>query len=201
MTPRLAQTVYTVGAVVLMTGVFGGCALGARPTIPLKWIHQAESGVTFTVLAAHPEQYRNKVIILGGTPIAEVHAGDRLWIQMRNRPLETDYHPHLPLVHGGTEDGHYWVLIDRRDFASTVHRWARVTVVGKVIAPPSLEITEFGDAPGPVLTALYLQGWPVHEVQAESWEAHRDPQYLDPRGMADSFHRACWICRSPYGGE
>lgn len=202
MKPRPTQIIHVVGMVVLTTGIFGGCVFGACQTIPREWIQQAETGATLTSLSTHPERYQNKILILGGTPVTEIHSGDRLWIRMRNRPLDSDYQPHRPLVHGGTEDGHYWVLVDRRDFAATVHRWARVTVVGRVITLPSSERTQLGATPEPVLTALYMQGWPLQGTEAESWQAQRDPQYLDPRGlMVDPFQGPCWICRSPYGGE
>jgi starvation-inducible outer membrane lipoprotein len=70
------------------TGLIAGCGLSARNTIPSEFILQAEPGVTLTALTTHPELYQGKVVIVGGVPLAEIREGDRVWIELRNRPLE-----------------------------------------------------------------------------------------------------------------
>ena len=40
--------------------------LTACTALPSKYINQAEPGVTLTALTASPQQYRDKVVILGG---------------------------------------------------------------------------------------------------------------------------------------
>ena len=178
-----------------------GCGLGARHVIPRELLQQAEPGVTLTALTTHPDLYQGKVLLLGGVPLAEIRAGDRLWIDLRNRPLDADYVPHRPLSHGGLEEGHYWVVVSPQEFPPTSHTWARVTVVGRVVSRPLSAPAEFTAKPGPVLAALYLQAWPVAEAQAETWQDRRDPHYLDPRGYGEPFQLHCWTCGSPYGGE
>lgn len=79
------------------TGLIAGCGLSARNTIPSEFILQAEPGVTLTALTTHPELYQGKVVIVGGVPLAEIREGDRVWIELRNRPLEANYVPHRPL--------------------------------------------------------------------------------------------------------
>ncbi|HEV2173269.1 MAG TPA: Slp family lipoprotein [Nitrospira sp.] len=184
----------------MTTSLITGCGLSARNTIPREFIRQAEPGVTLSALTTHPDLYQSKVIILGGVPVAEIQEGDRLWLSLRNRPLDTDYVPHRPLTHGGPEDGHYWVLVSRHDFPPTSHTWARVTVVGRVLSPPQQppQVTTETD---PVLAALYIRAWPVAESHAETWQVRRDGHYLDPRGGAEPSQRHCWTCGSLYGGE
>lgn len=182
-------------------GLLAGCGLSARNTIPREFIRQAEPGVTLTELTAHPNRYQDKVVILGGVPVAEIRDGDRLWLSVRNRPLDADYVPHRPLTHGGPEDGHYWVLVSPHDFPRTSHTWARVTVVGRVLSHPLPVPPQVTTAMGPVLVALYIRAWPVAESRAETWQDRRNPHYLDPRGHGEPFQRHCWTCGSPVGGE
>ena len=183
------------------TGLIAGCGLSARNTIPSEFIQQAEPGVTLTALTTHPDLYQGKIVIVGGVPLAEIREGDRVWIELRNRPLDANYVPHRPLSRGGPEDGHYWVLVSSHDFPLTSHAWARVTVVGRVLARPLLAPPQVTAEPGPVLTALYIQAWPVAESRAETWQDLRDPLYMDIRGGAEPSQRHCWTCGSLYGGE
>lgn len=124
-----------------------------------------------------------------------------MWIELRNRPLEANYVPHRPLPRGGPEDGHYWVLVPSHDFPPTSHTWARVTVVGRVLARPLSAPPQVMAEPEPVLAALYIHAWPVDESRAETWQDHRDSHYMDVRGGTEPFQRHCWTCGSLYGGE
>jgi len=80
------------------TGLIAGCNLSARNTIPSEFVQQAEPGVTLTALMTHPDLYQGKVVIVGGVPLAEIREGDRVWIELRNRPLDANYVPHRPLA-------------------------------------------------------------------------------------------------------
>ncbi|MDE3041320.1 MAG: Slp family lipoprotein [Nitrospirota bacterium] len=159
------------------TGLIAGCGLSARNMIPSEFIQQAEPGVTLTALTTHPDLYQDKVVIVGGVPLAEIREGDRLWIELRNRPLDANYVPHRPSSRGGPEDGHYWVLVSSRDFPPTSHTWARVTVVGRVLARPLSAPPPVTAEQGPVLAALYVHAWPVDESRAETWQDRRNAQY------------------------
>lgn len=181
--------------------LLAGCGLSTRHTIPREFIRQAEPGVTLTALTTYPDRYQNKVVILGGVPVAEIREGDRLWLSLRNRPLDADYVPHRPLTHGGPEDGHYWVLVTLHDFPPVSHTWARVTVVGRVLSHPLPVPPQVTTETGPVLAALYIRAWPVAESHIETWQDRRNPHYLDPRGYGEPSQRPCWNCGSPIGGE
>jgi len=178
-----------------------GCSVGARSTIPREFLNQAEPGVTLTALTVHPDRYQGKVVILGGVPVAEVREGDRLWLSLRNRPLDAEYMPHRPLAPGGPEDGHYWVLVSSSEFPETSHMWARLTIVGRVLPQPIQAPRQVTAEQNPVLAALFIRAWPVDQSNTESWQSRRDPHYLDPRGYGEPSQRHCWTCGSPYGGE
>src|SRR5262245_30947955 len=72
------------------------CASLSCSPLPRKYLHQAEPGVTLTDLVTNPDMYRGKVVILGGTIVEEKQDRGQLWLRMRNRPLDEDYHPHRP---------------------------------------------------------------------------------------------------------
>ena len=146
---------------------------GACATIPGKFVRQAEPGVTLTMLASHPDAYRGKVVILGGTVVTRKEESGRIWLLVANRPLDADYVPHLPTSPDDPEAGEYWIMLAPEGLPKTYRNWARVTVVGRVSDEEPAP-----QAPGtgrePVLAALYLHGWGSgmggYGLHEESWQ-------------------------------
>ena len=126
--------------------------------IPSQYLKQAEPGVTLTSLSKKRAEYQGKVVILGGV-IVDHRAGDnRVWLHIKNRPLDGDYVPHIPITREGSEAGHYWVMVWNKDLPKDYQQWARVTVVGRVLAGQAAhEKDAVGE--GVVLSAIYLHGW------------------------------------------
>ncbi len=91
----------TIGVALLM-----GCG-----SLPSRYIQESEPGVTLTALTASPETYHGKTIILGGVIVDRKQDGQRLWLHVRNRPLDKEYRPHRPTVNEGPESGYYWVMV------------------------------------------------------------------------------------------
>jgi starvation-inducible outer membrane lipoprotein len=89
-----------------MTVLLWGCA-----NVPRHYVQMAEPGTTLTVLTAHPEMYRGKVVLLGKTIIEEEENEQYLWLHLTNRPLDQDYIPHCPADLDGPEAGFYWVVV------------------------------------------------------------------------------------------
>jgi hypothetical protein len=178
-----------------------GCGLDTQQLISREFIQQAEPGVTLRALTTNRDRHQSKGLLLGGVPLADIRASDRLGIELRNQPLEADYLPHRPLSHGGLEDGHYWAVVSTHDFPPTKHTWARVTVVGQVVSRLLSASAEFTAKSGPLLAAPYLRAWPVADAQAETWQDRRNPHYLDPRGYGEPFQLHCRTSGSLYGGE
>ena len=82
---------YNISSIVL------ALILTACHTLPAKYVEQAEQGVTLTSLTASPQQYRDKVVILGGVLVKEREEGGQAWLHLKNRPLDPKYHPHRPI--------------------------------------------------------------------------------------------------------
>ena len=147
----------------------GGCT-----NIPNEFVREAEPHVTLTDLSTHPERYRGKTVILGGVVVTKHQENGRVWLYLRNRPLDADYEPHLPSDLSGLEAGHYWVTLSPQGLPSSYHNWARVTVVGRVAGARRSNASQ--DSAEPVLAGLYLRGW-AHTGEHESWQSSHDPHY------------------------
>lgn len=157
-----------IGAWVLV-GTLLWTTVGCSP-IPRRYLVQAETGVTLTDLQRTPEQYQGKLVILGGV-IVDEHAKDgRLWLRMKNRPLDENQRPHLSVDPSGTDDDYYWVALEAEKIPAHYREWAQVTVVGKVVP------TRPGVKSDPVLAAVYLRRWSRLSNQHSIWEID-DPNY------------------------
>lgn len=138
--------------------------------VPRHYVRMAEPGTTLTALTAHPEMYRGKVVLLGGTIIEEEENEQYLWLHLTNRPLDQDYIPHRPANMDGPETGSYWVVVTKQQFPREYRQWARMTVVGRVTGMQRFE-TE------PVLSLLYVRGWGLSPAHHGVWE-NLDPNYI-----------------------
>lgn len=162
-----------------VAGVIGLCLLMGCGFLPSRCVQQAEPGVTLTALAASPRAYQGKTVILGGVIVEHKQEESRLWLHVKNRPLDKDYRPHRPRSTSGPEAGLYWVLVPKSSaLPPKWDQWARVTVVGRVIdpkeAPPSI-----GSLGEPLLTLLFMRGWTLGQTQQGSaWEESVDANYL-----------------------
>jgi starvation-inducible outer membrane lipoprotein len=159
----------------LVTLAFSACS-----AVPAKYTKQAEPGVTLTNVTASPQKYQDKVVIFGGVLVKERDGGAQVWLRLKNRPLDSQYHPHRPISTDGPEAGHFWVTANRDQLPAKYRQWARMTVVGRVIAMTNDE---------PVLLLMYVRGWDASGRNDEAWEAVTDPNYLPaiPEGLHGEF--------------
>src|SRR5262245_5857381 len=111
--------------------MLSACVLAACSTLPSKYTEQAEPGVTLTTLAASPQQFRDKVVILGGVLVKEREEGGRVWLHLRNRPLDNRYQPHRPISLDGPEAGYFWVSAAKIGRASCRERVKSAGVGGE----------------------------------------------------------------------
>jgi starvation-inducible outer membrane lipoprotein len=160
----------------------GGCTA----TIPNKFVKQAQPGVTLTALKASPDRYQGKVVILGGVIVDKKEDGGRIWLKVKNRPLDDDHIPHIPTSLDDPEAGHYWVVVNPQGLPQSYMNWARVTVVGQVTRKKA-GASDQASAKEPVLTALYLRGWGSnwggYGQREDTWEDNQAASYIsaDPK--------------------
>ena len=126
--------------------------------------------------------------MLGGVLEEEHSEGGRLWLHLKNGPLDQDYRPHRPPALVGPEAGQYWVVVTRGKIPATYRNWARMTVVGLVSGMKPMTDAE-GSVGEPVLTAMYIRGWSLSAQHDNAWEEFEDAQYqVDaPGGLHGEF--------------
>ena len=163
----------------LLAGLTGLVLVTGCGALPSRYIQQAEPGVTLTSLAAAPETYQGKTVILGGVVVDQQQQGPRLWLHLKNRPLDKDYRPHRPTINEGPEAGYYWVVVpDASLLPPKWKQWARITVVGRVREQKEARPTMV-PASEPVLGLVFMRGWAMGNAQGKgAWEESVDANYL-----------------------
>jgi starvation-inducible outer membrane lipoprotein len=156
------------GAWVLVIALIFGTV--SCSSVPRRYLWNAEKGVTLMDLQRTPERYQGKTVILGGVIVHEETKDGRLWLRLKNRPLDENQRPHLATDADAVEGGYYWVALDAGKIPAHYHEWAQVTVVGQVVP------TEPGVKSDPVLAAVYLRGWSRLSKEHSIWEID-DPNY------------------------
>lgn len=176
------RTKPTPVAVVLLLSLLPLSLWGCGGGVPHKYVKMAEPGVTLTAVTTHPEQYRGKVVLLGGVMVAEEEYGHDHWLRVKNRPLDEDHIPHRPLHADDAEAGYYWIVLPKQQLPPAYRHWARMTVVGRVTG-------ERRATSEPVLSLLYVRGWGVHPTHDAAWEDTVDANYLPsvPAGVGREF--------------
>lgn len=158
-------------AVALLSSLLLLSLWGCGGGIPRKFVKMAEPGTTLTAVTTHPEQYRGKVVLLGGVMVTdEEHERDH-WLRLKNRPLDENNFPHRPLHTDDAEAGYYWVVLPQKQLPLAYRHWARMTVVGRVTG-------ELRSTKEPVLSLLYVRGWGIDPVHDAAWEDTVDANYL-----------------------
>ena len=160
-------------------GVLGIFVVVGCSPLPARYVQQAEPGVTLTSLTQSQEGYQGKTVILGGVVVDQKQDGQRLWLHLKNRPLDKDYRPHRPTINDGPEAGYYWVVVpDASTLPPKWKQWARVTVVGRVMDSKAV-VSSIEPTAEPVLSLLFMRGWAMGQSsQAGVWEGSVDANYL-----------------------
>lgn len=149
------------GGLSCIAGVLSCGLVACGGPIPNQYLKEAEPRVTLTSLTKRNAEYQGKVVILGGV-IVDYKSGDnRVWLRVKNRPLDADYVPHIPLTKEGPEAGHFWVMVWNKDLPRDYQQWARITVVGRLMGGKLAFDEEGSDEriKNVVLSAIFLKGW------------------------------------------
>lgn len=156
--------------------------------VPKQFVKQAEPGVTLTALVTKPAAYRGKTVILGGVIVEQREEPARIWLLMKNRPLDENYVPHRDVTMVPSESGYYWVIVEKASLPKNYRDWARVTAVGWVTdqKPPPPDAAARRSVGGePVLDGLYLKGWGAGDQSLEVWEDKQDPNYISSNPLQE----------------
>ena len=149
-----------VGVVAVLVGLFG-CVSKTSP-IPSRHLDQIDPTVTFGMLTRQAEAYRGKVVALGGVIMnARYDQQGRTWMLVRNRPLDSDLEPHIPVSRDDQDS--FWAIVDSKQLTANFKRWARITVIGRVSDESPSQLGQLGaesmKRKAPVVVSDYIHGW------------------------------------------
>ena len=85
-------------------------AVGCSP-VPRQYLREAVPNVTLSALAAAPQTYQDRLVVMGAVIVKEETRDGDLWLHVKNRPLDQDYRPQLPPSADDPEGGWYWVVV------------------------------------------------------------------------------------------
>ncbi len=146
------------------------CLIVGCTAVPRKYLEEADSTLKFSWLAATPDLYRDRLVILGAVLVSEEERGGELLLHVKNRPLDEKYRPQLPLNPNDQEAGSYWLVVKKHHpLPSSYHHWADMTIVGRVVG--------VGPEGQPLLTLLYVRGWGMNPEHDGVWEHTMDKNY------------------------
>ncbi len=147
------------------------CVATACTAVPRKYLRESVPNFTFSALAATPQLYQDRLVILGAVIAKEEIRNGDLWLHVKNRPLNKDYRPQLPPSPHDPEAGSYWIVVaNPQTLPVSYHHWADMTVVGRV--------TGLGPGNEPLLKMVYARGWGVNSAHDGVWEHSVDMNYV-----------------------
>lgn len=153
--------------VVVLCGILGCTA------VPRKYVRESVPHLTFSTLAANPQLYQNRLVLLGAVIVKEERRDGNLWLHVKNRPLSKEYRPQLPSSPYDPDAGWYWIVVETpQTLPDSYHQWAEMTVVGRV--------TGFGPGNEPLLKMVYVRGWGLTSAHHGVWEHTKDLNYIAP---------------------
>ena len=147
------------------------CMILGCSTVPRKYLREAVPDLTFATLAASPQSYQGRLVVLGAVIMKEEMQDRDLWLSVKNRPLDEDYRPQLPPGPSDQEAGRYWIVVkNHHTLPGSYRHWADMTVVGRVVGS--------GPDGQPILQLVYARGWGLTPEHHGVWEHTVDENYM-----------------------
>ncbi len=169
----LWQTVCLLSLLALMVT---GCVAVLSPQIR----QEADRSTTFAQWRVQPEAYIGRLVIVGGDIVRTTHVPGALWLEVRQKPLDSQDTPLLT----GQSEGHFIARCEQylEPLVYTIGR--AVTVAGRVLGTHTEKVGD-ADVVYPLLSCVEIYAWPLPVAVAPRypglwywWEW--DPWYWDP---------------------
>lgn len=137
-----------------LIGIFSLVLSACTPVISLQLMDQVDRDVTYSSLAARPDEFKGKVVLLGGTIVQAVPKPSETEIEVVQKPASASGEPHLT----DKSEGRFLIVVDRF-LDPAIYRSGRdITVAGEVRGSEVRRLGEI-DYRYPVITALELYLW------------------------------------------
>jgi outer membrane lipoprotein len=119
--------------------------------IPSEFTKQVDQNLTFSDAKRAPEQFRGKILLLGGTVIERTDLPGMTQLRIYEHEVDSRYSPYI----GGPSEGEFLIVIRSPVNPAQYPPGERITVVGKLtgVEPAA------GRQPLPSFDALYMRAW------------------------------------------
>jgi outer membrane lipoprotein len=135
----------------LALSAFAACA----PAISKQYRQQADQSLSFPVLAADPEAYKGKTVILGGVIAQTTTKTGETELEIVQKPLESDNIPETT----DKSEGRFLVIVDRFLDPLIYKKDRKITVAGEVVGKEVRKLDNL-DYTYPVIQSKEIKLWP-----------------------------------------
>lgn len=158
MSRPVAGAVRVVLAVLL--GACAGCA-GGSGVVPEALDAQVDKSLSFVHLAASPDSYQSKLVLVGGEILNAKRLAEGTQLEILQLPLDEDQQP---VPRRSESQGRFLAMDPSGRDPATIEAGARVTVVGEVTGATVGRVDE-SEYRYPTLTVKHLHVWEDRPVQ------------------------------------
>lgn len=130
--------------------LFGACT----PVISTQLMDQVDRDVTYGSLAARPDEFRGKIVLLGGTIVQTVPKPKETEIEVVQKQTSSSGEPRLT----DKSEGRFLVVVDRFLDPAIYQSGRDITVAGEVRGSEVRRLGEI-DYRYPIITAQELHLW------------------------------------------
>jgi outer membrane lipoprotein len=134
--------------------------LASCATIPSEFTKQVDPNLTFTDAKRAPEQFRGKILLLGGTVIERTDLPGMTQLRIYEHEIDSRYSPYI----GGPSEGEFLIVIRSPVNPAKYPPGELVTMVGKLTGAEPVT----GHGPLPSFDALYLRSWGLHPISDDN---------------------------------
>lgn len=139
------------GFLILLLTTFAACA----PSISKQIRQQADQSLSFPVLAADPDAYKGKIVILGGVIAQTTPKPGQTELEIVQKPLDYFNEPETT----DRSEGRFLVIADRFLDPLIYKKDRKITVAGEVAGSEVRKLDEL-DYLYPVIKSQELKLWP-----------------------------------------
>lgn len=111
---------------------------GCAPTFPRQITDRVDRHITFKELKADPEKLKGTWLMLGGVIVSSRNAKEGTYIEIMQKPLESDGRP----VDTDETEGRFLVQSEEYLDSAVYHRGRVITVVGEVAGQKTMPLDE-----------------------------------------------------------
>ncbi len=141
---------------VVLSCLLGGAACAGPAVIPPELQDQVDPTITFRELQKDPEQFRGRLIVLGGSVISARRLAERTQIEVLQLPLDESLEPETILRRS---EGRFLAFYEGFLDPAVLPAGTRITVVGEVTGSVTGPLDE-STYTYPTLTVKKMTIWP-----------------------------------------